>query len=92
MNDSIVRIQTCGGHACKANGIAGIFDLFAQKLDVDPETGGVSPDGKFELIRGVACQGKCGVGPIVNAWRGEEKYVFSRVDANKVKKIVEAFR
>lgn len=86
----MVRIQTCGGHACKANGIADIFDLFAQKLGVDSERGGISADGKFELIRGVACQGKCGVGPIVTAWKDGQKYVFSRVDAEKVKKILRA--
>jgi len=92
MNDSIVRIQTCGGPACKANGIASIFQLFASGLQIDAGKGGLSADGKFELIRGVACQGKCRVGPIVNAWKGKEKYQFSRVDAAKVKKIIEAFR
>lgn len=92
MNDSIVRIQTCGGHACKAGGIKGIFIQFAEALNIDSENGGTSPDGKFELIRGVACQGKCGVGPIVNAWRNGEKYVFTRVDAEMVKKIVKAFQ
>lgn len=90
--DSLVKIQTCGGLACKAGGIKGIFLQFAELLGVDEEKGGVSGDGKFELIRGVACQGKCGVGPVVVAWRGDEKYVFNRVDSAKVRKIVEAFR
>jgi len=92
MNDSLVRIQTCGGHACKSNGIESIFQLFAKGLQVDSEKGGLSADGKFELTKGTACQGKCRVGPIVNAWKGKEKYQFSRVDAAKVKKIIEAFR
>lgn len=92
MTDSIVRIQTCGGHACAANGIKTIFELFASKLKIDPEKGGLSADGKFELTKGLACQGKCAVGPIVNAWKGKEKYQFSRMDAAKVTKIIEAFR
>lgn len=87
---SIIKIQTCGGYACKAGGIKGIFAQFAEELDIDPEKGGLSPDGKFELIRGVACQGKCGVGPIVSAWKDGEKYVFTRMDSDKVRKIIAA--
>lgn len=88
----VVRIQACGGLACKAGGIKGIFVQFAEALGVDEEKGGISPDGKFELIRGLACQGKCGVGPIVTAWKGKEKYVFTRVDEAKVRKIVGAWK
>jgi NADH:ubiquinone oxidoreductase subunit E len=92
MTDPIIQIQTCGGRACKANGIASIFEIFAKELGADMEKGGISADGKFELIRGFACQGKCGVGPIVTAWKDGQKYVFSRVDAQKVKKILGALR
>ena len=92
MNSSIIQIQTCGGRACKANGIASIFEIFAKELGADTEKGGISADGKFELICGFACQGKCGVGPIVTAWKEGQKYVFSRVDEQKVKKILEALR
>lgn len=88
---SVIRIQTCGGHACKAGGIKSLFVQFAENLNVDTEKGGLSPDGKFELIRGVACQGKCGVEPIVVAWKDGEKYVFTRMDSDKVKKIIKAF-
>ncbi len=87
----MIRIQACGGHACNAGGIKGIFMQFAEALGVDPEKGGITVDGKFELIRGVACQGKCGVGPIVTAWKDEEKYVFTRMDSEKVKKIISSF-
>ena len=87
----VVRIQSCGGHACKAGGINEIFVDLAEVLGVDPEKGGVTADEKFELVRGVACQGKCGVGPIVTVWHGENKYVFTRMDGEKVKKIISAF-
>ena len=91
MTNSIIRIQTCGGPTCKANGIESIFQLFAHTLNVDLEKGGISADGKFELIKGVACQGKCEDSPIVTAWKGGEKYVFSQVDKTTVKKIIDAF-
>ena len=91
MTNSLIRIQTCGGHTCKGKGIVSIFKLFAQTLNVDLEKGGISADGKFELIKGVACQGKCENGPIVTAWKGGEKYVFSQVNKTVVKKIIDAF-
>lgn len=82
------QLKVCHGHACRGRCSEFTFDRLAAELKVDPEQGGVSKDGKYELSR-CLCQGHCAKGPVLVVERGDHKTIqdyASPIEAAKVVK------
>ncbi len=74
-------ISVCMGTACYVRGAEKVLDEFKKQLNI--ETGGTTPDGKFSLSS-LRCVGACGLAPVVLI--GER--VYGRVTVDDVKKIL----
>jgi len=86
-NQKPTQLKVCHGHACRGRCSAFTFDRLAAELKVDPEEGGVSADGKFELSR-CQCQGHCASGPVLVVERGDHKNIIDHASPIEAAKVV----
>jgi NADH-quinone oxidoreductase subunit E len=77
-------IHVCLGTACHVRGGQVLSDALERQLDV--VSGGLTPDGRFELQR-VACLGCCALAPVVMV----DKDIYSRMTVIHLNKILEKY-
>jgi NADH-quinone oxidoreductase subunit E len=77
-------IHVCLGTACHVRGGQVLSDALERQLDV--VSGGITPDGRFELQR-VACLGCCALAPVVMV----DKDIYSRMTVIHLNKILEKY-
>jgi NADP-reducing hydrogenase subunit HndA len=78
-------VMVCMGTACYVRGADKVLEAFEKELGI--KVGQTTPDGKFSLTT-ARCIGACGLAPV--AVIGED--VHSRLKADQVKKVLQAYR